>query len=56
LNHEFASVRNLYTIGPTSSDTSDQLKELGLTESLEVGYRLSPRGRVVLERLVGDSR
>ena len=24
-----------------------QLKELGLTESLEVGYRLSPRGRVV---------
>jgi hypothetical protein len=30
-----------------------QLKELGLTESLEVGYRLSPRGRAVLERLVG---
>jgi hypothetical protein len=29
-----------------------QLKELGLTESLEVGYRLSPRGRAVLERLV----
>jgi hypothetical protein len=28
-----------------------QLKELGLTESLEVGYRLSPRGRAVLERL-----
>ena len=28
-----------------------QLKELGLTESLEVGYRLSPRGRVVLENL-----
>ena len=28
-----------------------QLKELGLTESLEVGYRLSPRGGVVLERL-----
>ena len=27
------------------------LKELGLTESLEVGYRLSPRGRVVLENL-----
>jgi hypothetical protein len=22
-----------------------KLKELGLTESLEVGYRLSPRGR-----------
>jgi hypothetical protein len=25
-----------------------QIKELGLTESLEVGYRLSPRGRAVL--------
>jgi hypothetical protein len=32
-----------------------QLKELGLTESLEVGYRLSPRGGAVLERLVGGS-
>ena len=28
-----------------------QLKELGLTESLEIGYRLSPRGRAVLEHL-----
>jgi hypothetical protein len=28
-----------------------QLKELGLTESLEVGYRLSIRGRAVLDRL-----
>ena len=28
-----------------------QLKELGLTESLEVGYRLSPRGRALLEYL-----
>jgi hypothetical protein len=28
-----------------------QLKELGLTESLEIGYRLSPRGQAVLERL-----
>ena len=28
-----------------------QLKEFGLTESLEVGYRLSPRGRAVLQRL-----
>lgn len=28
-----------------------RLKELGLTESLPVGYRLSPRGRVVLDRL-----
>jgi hypothetical protein len=25
------------------------LKELGLTESLEVGYRLSPRGRAYFE-------
>ena len=29
-----------------------QLKELGLTESLEVGYRLSPRGQAVLEHLL----
>ena len=28
-----------------------KLKELGLTESLERGYRLSPRGRAVLDRL-----
>jgi hypothetical protein len=28
-----------------------KLKELGLTESLPVGYRLSPRGRAILERL-----
>jgi hypothetical protein len=27
-----------------------KLKELGLTESLEVGYRLSPRGRALLAR------
>jgi hypothetical protein len=27
-----------------------KLKELGLTESLEVGYRLSPRGRAFLGR------
>ena len=33
-----------------------QLKELGLTESLEVGYRLSPRGGAVLERLTSDPR
>ncbi|HEX6568436.1 MAG TPA: hypothetical protein VF015_04700 [Acidimicrobiales bacterium] len=30
-----------------------KLKELGLTESLDVGYRLSPRGRAVLARLDG---
>ena len=28
-----------------------QLKELGLTESLEIGYRLSPRGQAFLQRL-----
>lgn len=28
-----------------------RLKELGLTESLEIGYRLSPRGEAVLEKL-----
>ena len=28
-----------------------RLKELGLTESLRVGYRLSPRGRVLLREL-----
>ena len=26
------------------------------TESLEVGYRLSPRGRLVLQCIVNDSR
>jgi hypothetical protein len=30
-----------------------KLKELGLTESLEVGYRLSPRGRTVVDSLGG---
>ena len=29
-----------------------RLKELGLTESLAVGYRLSPRGRRVLRHLL----
>jgi hypothetical protein len=33
-----------------------KLKELGLTESLERGYRLSPRGRAVLERLKAEAR
>jgi hypothetical protein len=28
-----------------------KLKELGLTESLEIGYRLSPRGRAILPHL-----
>lgn len=30
-----------------------RLKELGLTESLEIGYRLSPRGRAMMARLTG---
>jgi DNA-binding MarR family transcriptional regulator len=30
-----------------------QLKERGLTESLDVGYRLTPRGRAVLRKLKG---
>jgi len=30
-----------------------KLKELGLTESLDVGYRLSPRGRATLAALAG---
>ena len=31
-----------------------RLKELGLTESLEIGYRLSPRGRVLMSRRDSD--
>ncbi len=33
-----------------------KLKELGLTESLAIGYRLSPRGEVVLDKLRGRKR
>jgi hypothetical protein len=33
-----------------------KLKELGLTESLAIGYRLSPRGEVVVDRLHGRKR
>ena len=36
---------------PTFKRRVRQLKALGLTESLEVGYRLSPRGRQVLAYL-----
>jgi hypothetical protein len=32
-----------------------KLKELGLTESLEVGYRLSPRGKAFLEHVAIES-
>jgi hypothetical protein len=31
-----------------------RLKELGLTESLKIGYRLSPRGKQVLAALASD--
>ncbi len=30
-----------------------RLKELGLTESLPIGYQLSPRGQVILDALAG---
>jgi hypothetical protein len=33
-----------------------KLKELGLTESLDIGYRLSPRGSRLLEHLEGEPR
>jgi hypothetical protein len=33
-----------------------RLKALGLTESLDVGYRLSPRGAVLLNQLPDDSK
>ena len=36
---------------PFKTDVRKRRKELGLTESLEVGYRLSPRGRALLARL-----
>lgn len=42
-----------YEATPTFKRDVRKLKELGLTESLEVGYRLSPRGRTVLDRLEG---
>lgn len=32
-----------------------RLKALGLTESLEVGYRLSPRGQAFLDATAGDA-
>lgn len=35
---------------PTFKQKVRRLKELGLTESLDVGYRLSPRGRALLDR------
>ena len=41
---------------PTFKRRVRQLKELGLTESLEVGYRLSPRGRAVVAALAEGGR
>lgn len=40
---------------PTFKVHVRKLKALGLTESLEVGYRLSPRGQAVLARLAADA-
>jgi hypothetical protein len=45
---DLAVIRGLPT-QPFKTDVR-KLKELGLTESLEVGYRISPRGRAYLER------
>jgi hypothetical protein len=45
---DLAAIRGLPT-QPFKSDVR-KLKELGLTESLEVGYRISPRGRTYLDR------
>ena len=36
---------------PSFKQEVRKLKELGLTESLDIGYRLSPRGNAVLDRL-----
>jgi hypothetical protein len=45
---ELADIRGLPT-QPFKTDVR-KLKELGLTESLRIGYRLSPRGRTYLDR------
>jgi hypothetical protein len=45
---ELAAIRGLPT-QPFKADVR-KLKELGLTESLDVGYRISPRGRAYLDR------
>lgn len=45
---DLAAMRGLPT-QPFKTDVR-KLKELGLTESLEVGYRISPRGRAYLDR------
>jgi len=45
---DLAAIRGLPT-RPFKTDVR-KLKELGLTESLDVGYRISPRGRAYLDR------
>jgi hypothetical protein len=45
---DLAVIRGM-TTQPFKTDVR-KLKELGLTESLEVGYRISPRGQVFLDR------
>lgn len=45
---ELAEIRGMPT-QPFKTDVR-KLKELGLTESLEVGYRISPRGQAFLDR------
>jgi hypothetical protein len=45
---DLAAIRSLPT-QPFKTDVR-KLKELGLTESLEIGYRISPRGRAYLDR------
>lgn len=50
---DLAAIRGLPT-QPFKTDVR-KLKELGLTESLEVGYRISPRGRAYLDRTADAS-
>ena len=50
---DLAAIRGLAT-RPFKTDVR-KLKELGLTESLEIGYRISPRGRAYLDR-TADTR
>lgn len=45
---DLAVIRGMET-QPFKTDVR-KLKELGLTESLEIGYRISPRGRAFLDR------
>ncbi len=45
---DLAAIRGMAT-QPFKADVR-KLKELSLTESLEVGYRISPRGQAYLDR------